>query len=98
VLEGFLSANPNDAFARYGLAMECANSGDAETAIQHYAKLVELHPDYVPCYYQYGQLLIRLARKEEARRVFGDGIRMAQKAGNSHAASEMEEALRLLDS
>ncbi len=32
MLEEFVTAKPGDAFARYGLAMECVNSGDAPAA------------------------------------------------------------------
>ena len=93
ILEGFVTANPNDAFARYGLAIECAAQGDTAAALEHYATLLAAHPDYVPGYYQYGTLLTRTGRKEEARKILSDGVLAARKAGNSHAQSEMEEAL-----
>ena len=47
MLEEFAAANPRDAFARYGLAMECAKSGDTDAAIEHFRKLLADHPDYV---------------------------------------------------
>ena len=93
-LEGFLAANPNDAFARYGLAMECATTGDTAAALEHYAKLLAAHPDYVPGYYHYGTLLARLGRKDEAKQILTDGVAAARKAGNTHAQSEMEDALQ----
>jgi tetratricopeptide (TPR) repeat protein len=92
-LEGFVAANPNDAFARYGLAMEYASTGDTSTAIEHYTKLLAAHPDYVPGYYHYGTLLARLGRKDEAKKILTDGVAAARKAGNTHAQSEMEAAL-----
>jgi tetratricopeptide (TPR) repeat protein len=94
ILEGFVAANPNDAFARYGLAMECASTGDSAAALEHYAALLAAHPDYVPAYYHYGALLDRLGRKDEARRILTAGVAAAHKAGNSHAQSEMEAALQ----
>ncbi len=93
ILEGFIAANPNDAFARYGLAVECASQGDTAAAVEHYAKLLAAHPEYVPGYHQYGTLLTRLGRKDEARKILSDGVSAARKAGNSHAQSEMEAAL-----
>ena len=93
ILEGFVAANPSDAFARYGLAMECASVGDTAAALEHYATLLAAHPDYVPGYYQLGTLLTRLGKKDEARKILSDGVVAARKAGNSHAQSEMEEAL-----
>jgi tetratricopeptide (TPR) repeat protein len=92
-LEGFVAANPSDAFARYGLAMECASSGDTAAALEHYASLLAAHPEYVPAYYQFGTLLTRLGRKAEARKTLSEGVAAARKAGNSHAQDEMETAL-----
>jgi tetratricopeptide (TPR) repeat protein len=93
ILDGFVAANPNDAFARYGLAVECASQGDTAAAAEHYTKLLAAHPDYVPGYQQYGTLLARLGKKDEARKILSDGVSAARKAGNSHAQSEMETAL-----
>ena len=97
ILEGFVAANPNDAFARYGLAMECASQGDASAALEQYAKLLAAHPEYVPGYYQFGTLLARLGKKDEARKILTDGVAAARKAGNSHAQGELEEALALVE-
>lgn len=92
-LEEFVAKNPGDAFARYGLAMECVNGGDTAAAEEHFRALLKASPDYVAGYYHYGQLLVRLKRKEEAREVLSNGVAVAQRAGNSHAAEEMRAAL-----
>jgi tetratricopeptide (TPR) repeat protein len=93
MLEEFVAANPSDAFALYGLALDCANSGENDAAIGHFVKLNASHPEYVAGYQQYAQLLVRLARTDEARKIFQAGIAAAQKTGNEHARSEMEAAL-----
>jgi len=93
VLEEFAASHPHDAFARYGLALECSNSGDHDAAIEHFRQLLADHPDYVAGYQQLGQLLARLARTEEAKQVFSAGIAVAQRVGNQHAWTEMEAAL-----
>jgi len=93
MLEEFVAANPQDAFSLYGLAMECVSSGDDQTALGHFEKLVAGHPDYLAAYYHYGQLLARLERNEEARKILSTGIVVAQKAGNSHARDELQTAL-----
>ncbi len=92
VLEEFIAANPSDAFARYGLAMECAKGGDADIALEHFRKLLAAHPDYVAGYFQYGQFLAQLRRLDEARQIFTAGIDVARRVGDQHAASEMEAA------
>src|ERR1035438_2314557 len=53
MLEEFVAAKPNDAFARYGLAMDCANSGDSAAADEHFKALLGSHPEYVAGYFQY---------------------------------------------
>lgn len=92
-LEEFVAAKPNDPFSRYGLAVECMNLGDAAAAEEHFRKLIEAHPDYVPAHQQLGQLLIRLGRNDEARGVLSSGMAAAQKKGDQHARSEMEALL-----
>jgi len=96
VLEQFVADRPADAFARYGLALECVKLGDDETALGHFEKLVESHPEYVAGYYQFGQLLGRLGRVEEASKILSNGIVVAAKAGNVHARDEMQAALEAL--
>ncbi len=89
-LEEFVAKQPADAFSRYGLAIECMNSGDATAADQHFRALFEHNPDYVPGYLMYAQFLAREQRAPEARQVLSSGIAAATKAGNQHARSEME--------
>src|SRR5260370_7457909 len=57
MLEEFVAAKPNDAFARYGLAMECANAGDPDAPDHQFTTLLGAHPDYVAPYFQYGPCL-----------------------------------------
>ena len=92
-LEEFVAATPNDAFSRYGLAMECVNSGDTSAAEEHFRKLIAANPDYVAGYFHFGQLLTRLTRSAEARQILSTGIAVAIKKGDDHARSEMETAL-----
>jgi tetratricopeptide (TPR) repeat protein len=93
MLEEFLAANPADAFARYGLALECVNAGDNAAAEGHFRQLMASHPEYVPGYYHFGQLEARLGHGDEAARIFRAGVEVARKAGDSHALSELEAAL-----
>jgi tetratricopeptide (TPR) repeat protein len=96
MLKEILADNPNDAFARYGLAMEYANTGDTATALAEYEKIVVLDPNYVPAYQMGGQLLLNLRRDEEARKWFDKGIEAARRTGNQHAESEMQGILQTL--
>ena len=96
MLEQFLVQKPEDAFARYGLALECVKLGDDQAASEHFRKLLETHPAYVAGYFQFGQLLARIGKIEEAKKLLSDGVVVAQKAGDMHARDEMQAALTLL--
>lgn len=96
LLEEFVATHPQDAFARYGLAMECANQGDSAAAVENFDKLLAQNPNYVAGYFQYGQLLARLSRITDAKRTLAQGIEVARQTGDQHAGSEMEAALAQL--
>src|SRR5215470_6106974 len=93
LLSEILSQNPNDAFARYGLAMEYSNGGNVEQALQEFSQLLSAHPDYTAGYFMAAQTLAKAERIEEARKMLGDGILSAKRTGNVHAQSEMEGML-----
>lgn len=93
MLEELLAKKPEDAFARYGLAIECMNGGDAAGADEHFRYLLEHNAGYVPAYLMYGQFLVREAREDEARKVLTSGIAAATQARNEHARGEMESLL-----
>ena len=93
MLEEFVARKPDDAFSRYGLAMECMNSGDPGSADQHFRALLQSNSEYVPAYLMYAQLLVRESRPAEARTILSTGIAAAEKKGDSHARSEMETLL-----
>jgi thioredoxin-like negative regulator of GroEL len=93
MLEEFVAKKPDDAFSRYGLAMECMNSGDAAAADAHFRALLAHNADYIPAYLMYGQLLARESRTTEARQILSNGIAAAAKKGDQHASSEMQALL-----
>jgi predicted Zn-dependent protease len=93
MLSEILSQNPNDAFARYGLAMEYSKSGEAERALEEFGKLLSTHPDYTAGYFMAAQTLVTANRREEARKMLVEGISSARRTGNSHAQSEMTALL-----
>ena len=96
MLTEILTANPADSFARYGLAMEYAKSGQIEPALQEFKTLVETNPDYTPGYFMAAQALATADRVDEAKRWLVDGISSAVRTGNTHAQSEMTAMLEEL--
>ena len=93
MLKEILTQNPNDAFARYGLAMEYSNRGEVEIAMVEFGKLLAAHPDYTAGYFMAAQTLARASRVDEAKQMLEDGIASARRTGNGHALSEMEGML-----
>jgi tetratricopeptide (TPR) repeat protein len=93
MLTEILAQNPNDAFARYGLAMEYSKQGKIEQAMAEFGKLLSSHPDYTAGYFMAAQTLAKADRVDEARKMLGDGIVSAKRTGNGHAQSEMEGML-----
>jgi predicted Zn-dependent protease len=96
MLKQFLEQNPNDAFARYGLAMEYSRTGAVETALAEFKKLLQLHPDYTAGYQMAGQMLATAGRAAEARQMLESGLASAQRTGNKHAQEEMQAMLQEL--
>ena len=93
MLTEILSQNPNDAFARYGLALEYSNAGNVNEALAEFGKLLSAHPDYTAGYFMAAQALARADRVDEAKKMLNDGIASAKRTGNAHAQSEMEGLL-----
>src|SRR6201989_1547809 len=89
MLKEILAQNPNDAFARYGLAMEHANQGDTATALEEFQQLTTAHPDYTAGYQMAAQLLIKAGRDGEARQRLEAGVAAARRIGHSLALNEM---------
>jgi len=95
-IEAMLADEPDDAFLRYGLAMEHASSGDDATSVIVLRELIArtaAATPYVPAYLQAGQALMRLDRVEEACETLKDGIEAARKVGDGHALGEMQGLL-----
>jgi cytochrome c-type biogenesis protein CcmH/NrfG len=92
-LNEILSQNPNDAFARYGLAMEFSKAGDVERALAEFERLLASNPDYTPGYFMAAQTLARAEKLEEAKQMLNHGIACAKRTGSAHAESEMQAML-----
>jgi cytochrome c-type biogenesis protein CcmH/NrfG len=95
-LNEILTHDPNDTFARYGLAMEYSKQGDLDRALAEFSILLKANPDYTPGYFMAAQTLVRADRVVEAQTMLGNGIASARRTGNLHAQSEMEAMLEEL--
>lgn len=95
-LQQILAQDPQNVLARYGLAMEFANSGQTERALDEFRALLLANPDYPAAYFMSAQTLVKASRVDEARKMLRDGIAAAERKRDSHAASEMQGMLEEL--
>ena len=93
LLSEILTQNPNDSFARYGLAMEYVAQSRVPEGLAEFDKLIALNPDYVPAYQMSAQTMAAHSQIPEAIERLHQGIAAANCTGNQHALAEME-ALR----
>ena len=96
VLKNMLAQNPQDSFARYGLAMEHVNRGEMESALGEFRILLDHNPNYAAAYFHGGQALEKLGRIEDARAFYQKGIEVTARLGDRHTQSELQAALDML--
>jgi tetratricopeptide (TPR) repeat protein len=92
-LRRFIAATPGDPFPRYALALELKGKGDATAAAAEMQELLKIKPDYLAAYLQFGMLLQALGRGDEAKEAYAKGQEVARTKGDSHALSELTQAL-----
>lgn len=99
-IEAMLADDPDDAFLRYGLAMEHASTGDDAACVDVLRDLIARRAEdpYVPAFLQAGQALVRLDRITEACDVLRQGIAAATRVGTPEAMHAQGEMKGLLSS
>jgi tetratricopeptide (TPR) repeat protein len=95
-LKAILAQDPRHGFARYGLAMEYANTGDLDQAVVEFHTLLENDPNYAAAYYHGGHSLEKLGRLDEARALYEKGIQVTTRTGDAHTRAELQAALDML--
>jgi tetratricopeptide (TPR) repeat protein len=95
-LRAMVEQNPQHGFARYGLAMEYANTGEFDNAISEFRSLLDLDASYAAAYYHLGRTYERSGRIDEARATYQKGIEVTRRTGDSHTMSELQAALDVL--
>jgi predicted Zn-dependent protease len=96
-LREILELDAGNSFARYGLAMELAKSGETAAAMTEFDTLTANDPGYTAGYFMAAQTLATVGRTAEAIAKLKTGISSAEQSGNRHAVSEMQAMLDELD-
>ena len=95
-IESMLQDSPDDVFLNYAFAMELAKESNIEEARAAFDKVRKLDPNYVPAYFQEGQMLAQEDEIDAARSILEAGIKVARSVGDDHALGEMTEYLESL--
>lgn len=95
-LEKMLAEDPNDVFLHYALANELVKAGEVEAAWLRFETLHRDFPDYVPAWFRHAQALAEADRFEDARAVGQQGLIVADRVGDMHAAGEIRGFLEML--
>ncbi len=96
-LEKVTAEGTEDPLAWYGLAMEYRKLQRWDEALQTFTTLRTRKADYIAMYLMCGQMLDEAGRRAEARKWLESGLTVANAKGDSHAASEIQSALGLID-
>ena len=96
MIESLLERGSDDPFHFYARAMELRSLERLEEAQGAFMELRERFPDYVPTYLMAAQVALELDRDEDAKELGEAGVEAARRAGDSHAAREIEQLLATL--
>ena len=72
--------------------MEYVKAGDEQTARKYFEINLTNDPAYVATYYHLGKLLERVGDKENATRIYEQGMEQAKAAKDMHSYSELQGA------
>lgn len=96
-LLNMLENEPKDVFLNYALAMELLAENNFEEAKIQLEKVLIIKPDYLPCFYQLGQVSEKLSLLNEAIVYYQKGLELAKIQLNMKAMGELNEALWFLE-
>ena len=88
-LRAMLEADPDDAFALYGLALEQRAEDEVEAAEALLRRLLVVEPGHLYGYFQLGELLLDEGRPDEAAPLLREGVQRAEAVADGKAAREI---------
>ena len=92
-----LESEPHDVFLNYGLAMEFVSTNELKEADEQLKKVLSIKADYLPCFYQLGQLNEKLGNNDIALTFYKQGVNIAKSQNNNKALGELNEAIWMLE-
>jgi len=96
-LETMLAKDSSDPFLLFAMGMEHKKLGNTAEAVNWFRKTLESDPGYSVAYHQSALAYENAGDFESAKRTYREGIEVARKKGDHHAADEMQAALSLIE-
>ena len=93
VFKAILKDQPENEMIWYGLANEYTKLENWPAAIEALRNVIRIKPDYTSAYQMLGAALVKHEGREEARRVWMEGIETANRTGAWKARQHMEALL-----
>ena len=95
-LEELLAKNPGDTILGYGLGSAYRESGDLPKAREVLEEVVRQKPDYAAAWEVLGLTLEEMGQREEAIRIYEQGIRISREGGFLAPEKQMSRRLKRL--
>ena len=92
ILKQFVEEEPEDPFNWYALALE-ETKQNPKRAVELFEYVLEKHSEYLPVYYQAGDLYLSLGNEERAKEILLLGVNLARLKGEQKAMSEIRTLL-----
>jgi tetratricopeptide (TPR) repeat protein len=89
----FLEQDPGDAFTKYAIALEHISRKNYAEAIFQLESIINTDKDYLAAYQQLGKLLAMTNNKEKSIEIYKQGVEIALKTGDNHAASNLKSLI-----
>ena len=87
--ERMLASGKDGALLRFSLGNEHMKAGNAQQAVEHLRKAVELDANYTAAWKLLGRALVDSNAPREALAAYQKGIEVADRKGDKQAAKEM---------
>ncbi len=90
-------ADPSDPFTLFALGFEHQKQGRLEEAVKWYQSVLSEDQDYTGVYYHLGKLYAELGRREDAEKIYRQGIWVCSRLQAVKDRGELQQALMELD-
>ena len=91
-LQEYLGRQPEDTFLMHALALEYVKINDLQAAKGWFERVLTIDPGYTGTYYHLAKLLETIGAREDAIRVYEQGMAACTAAGDQHAYRELQSA------